>query len=60
MVDALAQRLVFRKLAGAKKAAVLEFLGKQASSPLTETDVADNRLASAVALILDTPYHAVR
>jgi uncharacterized protein (DUF1800 family) len=60
MVDALAQRLVFRKLAAAKKAAVLEFLGKQASSPLTENDVVDNRLASVVALILDTPYHAVR
>jgi len=60
MVDALAQRLVFRKLAVAKKKAVLEFLDKQASSSITENDVSGDRLASVVALILDTPYHAVR
>ena len=61
LVDALAQRLVFRKLSAAHKAAVLTFLEKNSATPLTSTDAAVGwRLPYVIALILDSPYHAVR
>ena len=61
LVDALSKRLVFRTLAASHKTAVLQFLGKAATAPLSAGDEAVGwRLPYVVALILDTPYHAVR
>lgn len=61
LIDALAKRLVFRKLSTAHRAAVLGFLGRSASSPLRAGDEAIGwRLPYVVALILDSPYHMVR
>jgi uncharacterized protein (DUF1800 family) len=61
MVDALAERLVFRTLAPTHKQAVLTFLGRAASDPLTsDSEAVRWRLPYVVALILDSPYHAVR
>lgn len=61
MVDALAKRLVFRPLAATHKQAVLTFMGRAASDPLTsDSEVVRWRLPYVVALILDSPYHAVR
>jgi uncharacterized protein (DUF1800 family) len=61
LVDVLAQRLVFRTLRSEHRRAVLTFLGRSASDPLTADDAAVNwRLAYLVALILDSPYNAVR
>jgi uncharacterized protein (DUF1800 family) len=61
LVDVLAKRLVFRKLAPVHKAAVLGFLGRSASTPLSSDDAAVGwRLPYIVALILDTPYFWVR
>jgi hypothetical protein len=60
-VDALAQRLVFRRLTNAHKQAVLGFLGRQAGDPLSADDAAVGwRLPYIVALILDSPYHGIR
>jgi len=60
-VDALAQRLVFRKLTNAHRQAVLGFLDRQASDPLSADDAAVGwRLPYIVALILDSPYHGIR
>jgi uncharacterized protein (DUF1800 family) len=60
-VDVLAQRLVFRKLTGQHRNAVLGFLGHQASDRLSSTDAAVGwRLPYVVALILDSPYHGIR
>jgi uncharacterized protein (DUF1800 family) len=61
LVDALAKRLVFRTLAPTHRQAVLGFLGRAASDPLDSDDQAVRwRLPHLVALILDSPYHAVR
>jgi hypothetical protein len=61
LVDALARRLVFRTLHSTHKSAVLTFLGKNTATPLQPDDEAVTwRLPYLVALILDSPYHAVR
>ncbi len=61
LVDAVAKKLVFRKLATEHRDAVLGFLGKTAADPLAKTDAAVTwRLAYLVALILDSPYHGIR
>jgi uncharacterized protein (DUF1800 family) len=61
LVDALAKRLVFRTLAPKHKSAVLKFLGKNSATPLSTSDAAVGwRLPYVIALILDSPYHAVR
>lgn len=61
LVDTLARRLVFRTLPTEHKDAVLQFLGKNADSPLTkDSDAVKWRLASLVALILSSPYHKIR
>ncbi len=55
------RRLVFRKLEAVHRDAVLAFLGKAASDPLSKTDAAVTwRLPYLVALILDSPYHGIR
>lgn len=61
MVDVLAERLVFRTLAPTHKQAVLDFLGRAASDPLSsDSEAVRWRLPYVVALMLDSPYHAVR
>lgn len=61
LVDALAKRLVFRTLAPPHKRAILEFLGRSAADPLdVDSQAVGWRLPYLVALILDSPYHAVR
>lgn len=61
LVDALAQRLVFRTLAPQHKQAILTFLGRDGSDPCnSDSEVVRWRLPYVVALILDSPYHAVR
>ena len=61
LVDAVAKKLVFRKLATTHRDAVLTFLGKTADSPLAKGDAAVTwRLPYLVALILDSPYHGIR
>ncbi len=61
LVDALARRLVFRKLPAAHRASVLTFLERDAADPLDGDDAAvDWRLPYLVALILDTPSHGIR
>jgi len=61
LVDALATRLVFRKLATPHRDAVLAFLERSASDPLDSDDAAVSwRLPQVVALILDSPYFWVR
>lgn len=61
LVDALAKRLIFRKLSAPHKAAVLSFLGTAGSDPVDSDSAAVKwRLPYVVALILDTPYFWVR
>jgi uncharacterized protein (DUF1800 family) len=61
MVDALAKRLVHRKLPPAHRDAVLGFLGKNADAPLSEgSEAVTWRLPYVVALILSSPSHALR
>ncbi len=61
LVDTLAQRLVFRTLAPPHRQAVLGFLGRAASDPVTSRSEAVGwRLPYLVALILDSPYHWIR
>ena len=61
MVDALAERLVFRRLAPEHRQAVLTFLGYLGSDRLrSDSEAVGWRLPYVVALILDSPYHAVR
>jgi uncharacterized protein (DUF1800 family) len=61
LVDAVANKLVFRKLATTHRDAVLTFLGETADSPLAKGDAAVTwRLPYLVALILDSPYHGIR
>ncbi len=61
LVDALATRLVWRPLAPEHRDAVLLFLGKNGTAPVTEDSEAVGwRLPYLVALILDSPYHLLR
>lgn len=61
MLDALARRLVFRTLEDHHKAVILRFLGRRATDPFDGHDAdATYRMACAVALTLDSPYHGVR
>ncbi len=61
MLDALARRLVFRTLEDRHKAVILDFLERRATDPFDKDDAdAVHRMAPAVALILDSPYHGVR
>lgn len=61
LVDAFAERLVFRTLAPAHKQAILGFLGRAGTDPLnSDSEAVRWRLPYIVALILDSPYHAVR
>jgi uncharacterized protein (DUF1800 family) len=61
LVDALAKRLVFRKLSAEHTDAVLALVGKTSADPLSEGDAAvEWRLAHLVAAILDSPYHLTR
>ncbi|MFI5099362.1 MAG: DUF1800 domain-containing protein [Actinomycetes bacterium] len=60
-VDAMAQRLVYQKMAPPARDAVVAFLGKTPSSALKSTDAAVTwKLPYVVALILDSVYHALR
>ena len=61
LVDALAKRLVFRRLPAEHRDAVLAFLQHDAADPLDADDAAVGwRLPYLVALILDTPSHGIR
>ena len=61
MVDALAKRLVFRTLSNEHKQVVLALLERQSSDRFTAQDARETyRIAPAVAIILDSPYHGVR
>ena len=61
MVDALAKRLVFRTLANAHKQVVLNLLDRRADDPFRDKDAdATWRMAPAVAIMLDSPYHGIR
>ncbi|HYN75319.1 MAG TPA: DUF1800 domain-containing protein [Candidatus Limnocylindria bacterium] len=60
-VDVLARRLLQQNMRPEHRSAVLTFLGKAAGDPLKSTDAAVNwKLGSVVALILNSPYHALR
>jgi uncharacterized protein (DUF1800 family) len=61
LVQALAQRLVFRSLSATHRNAVLGFLGRTTGDALHAGDEAVGwRLPYLVALILDSPYHGIR
>jgi uncharacterized protein (DUF1800 family) len=61
LVDALAQRLLHQRMRPAHRNAVLTFMGKAADSPLLATDqFVTWKLGRLVALIFDSPYHALR
>jgi uncharacterized protein (DUF1800 family) len=61
LMQALAQRLVFRKLSAPHRNALCTFVGRMAADPITATDAAVTwRLPYLVALILDSPYHEIR
>ncbi|MFB9185524.1 DUF1800 domain-containing protein [Dactylosporangium sucinum] len=61
LVDALATRLVGAPLPAAHTAALLEFVGKTAASPLKATDKAvTGKLPHLVAMILDSPHYLAR
>jgi hypothetical protein len=61
LIDALAKRLVFRKLSAEHTASVLAIVERDPSDPLDDDDAAvDWRLPYLVAAILDSPYHATR
>ena len=61
LVDALAKRLVFRRMSTPHRDAVLGFLGRSADAPLhSDSEALGWRLPYLVALILDSPYHEVR
>jgi uncharacterized protein (DUF1800 family) len=60
-VQALAQRLLYRKLPATHLDAVCAFVGKTPASPLTSTsELVRWRLPYVVALILDSPIHGIR
>ena len=60
-VDALARRLLQQNMRAEHKTAVLTFLAKNAGDTLKSTDAAVTwKLGSVVALILNSPYHALR
>lgn len=61
LIQALAERLVFRTLAAPHRDALLAFLGRTATDPITPSSEAVGwRLPYLVALILDSPYHGIR
>ena len=62
LVDALAERLVFRKLSNSHRGAVLAFIGKGAGARVSKDDqwLEDWRFPHLMALILDSPYHGTR
>ncbi|HEY7401386.1 MAG TPA: DUF1800 domain-containing protein [Actinomycetota bacterium] len=61
LVDALAKRLVFRKLTAEHTDAVLAIVERTSSDPLSDDDaIVGWRLPYVVAAILDSPYHATR
>jgi uncharacterized protein (DUF1800 family) len=61
LVQTLAERLVFRRLAASHRDAICAFLGRSASDPVTSSSEAVGwRLPYLVALILDSPYHGIR
>ncbi|HEY6568084.1 MAG TPA: DUF1800 domain-containing protein [Actinomycetota bacterium] len=62
VVDALSQRLVFRKLSTEHRAAVLAFVGKASGEDVNPDDqwLADWRFPYLMALFLDSPYHGIR
>jgi hypothetical protein len=62
LVDVMAKRLLFRKLAPAHRAAVLAFVERADTDTVNENDpfLQDWRFPYLVALILDTPYHGIR
>jgi len=61
LIQALAKRLVFRTLATPHRDALLAFLGRAATDPISPSSEAVGwRLSYLVALILDSPYHGIR
>ena len=61
MLDALSRRLVFRTLEDRHKKVILRFLDVAATDAFDRRDAdARHKMAPAVALILDSPYHEVR
>ena len=61
LIQALAKRLVFRTLATPHRDALLAFLGRAATDPISPSSEAVGwRLPYLVALILDSPYHGIR
>ncbi|MFL6286846.1 MAG: DUF1800 domain-containing protein [Actinomycetes bacterium] len=61
MLDALSRQLVFRTLEDRHKKVILRFLDVTASDAFDRRDAdARHKMAPAVALILDSPYHEVR
>jgi len=61
VVDALAVRLVWRKLTAPDRAAVLLCLGKAAGARVSASDEwLDWKLPYLVSLVLDLPYHGTR
>jgi hypothetical protein len=60
-VDALARRVVGRRLTDDRRDAVLSLLGRSGDEPLEERDeLVRWRLPYVIALILDAPEHEVR
>ena len=60
-IDALSKRLVFRVMEDRHRRVILDFLDVNASEPFDRKDAdAQFKMAPAVALILDSPYHGVR
>jgi hypothetical protein len=62
VVDALSQRLVFRKLSTEHRAAVLAFVSKASGDDVNPDDqwLDDGRFPYLMALFLDSPYHGIR
>jgi len=61
LVQALAKRLMYRSLPAVQRDAVLSLVGKVAADPLHRKDEAVKwRLPYLMALILDSPFHAIR
>jgi len=60
-VDAMSMRLLFTTLSPAQRTAVLTFMGKTATSPLSANDAwVKWRLSHVVSLLLDSPTHTLR
>jgi uncharacterized protein (DUF1800 family) len=61
LIQTLAKRVVFRALATPHRDALLAFLGRAATDPISPSSEAVGwRLPYLVALILDSPYHGIR